>query len=430
MMKTSMNILFFLLLINSVLFSSSTDDIRSKIRKELDALPAGTEIGILIYNPLTVDTIISINHTRSMIPASNTKLFTTAVALETMGGDYILRTKILADSSSMRDSILIGNIYIKGFGNSSFTSDDLDSLVFELKKAGLKEIHGDVVGDDTFFDRVYTRDDWISDENANVKLPPISAIVVDRNTRHVKRKRWGRWRTYRIYIQNPPQYAADLLKSKLLSSGINVYGNSKTGKAPGNASSLIESTITLADLITTINKRSDNFQAECLFKTIGAVTSGEAGNSFYATQAILTFIEDNAIYSNGTAVVDGSGISRNDQITVGAIVGLLEKMYFDLKNFPAFYNSLSIAGIDGTLEDRFNNTKDPVNFRGKTGTLNGVSSLSGYLTTKKGDDLIISIMFEFETGGSAKYQKTQERIIEILNEWNEESPRGINTRGF
>jgi D-alanyl-D-alanine carboxypeptidase/D-alanyl-D-alanine-endopeptidase (penicillin-binding protein 4) len=429
-MKIAAGLLLFFLFINSNLFSSLTEDVRDQIRKELDALPVSTAYGILVYNPLTGDTIFSVNHTRSVIPASNTKLFTTAVALNIMGGDYILATKILSDSNSIINNVLNGNIYIKGFGNSIFTSEDMDSLVSEIVKSGLKEITGNVVGDDTFFDKVYTRDNWIRDEIANVKLPPISALVIDRNTTLVKRKKRGRWRVYSDYINNPPQYAAEILKNKFIDAGINVTGNAITGVTPANADVLAESTVMLNDLIKSINKRSDNFQAECLFKTIGAVASGEQGNSFYSTQAILTFIEDNAIYSEGTAVVDGSGISRNDQITVGAIVGLLEKIYFDLKNFPAFYNSLSIAGTDGTLEDRMNNKKEPINFRGKTGTLNGVSSLSGYLTTKNGDDLIVSIIFEFKKGGANTYRNTQDRIIEILNEWNEESPENLNFQGF
>ena len=146
--------------------------------------------------------------------------------------------------------------------------------------------------------------------------------------------------------------------------------------------------------------------------------------------AILTIIEDYAIYAEGTAVVDGSGISRYDQITVGAIIGLLEKMYFDLKNFPYFYNSLSIAGVDGTLEDRINKSGNTINFRGKTGTLNGVSSLSGYLTTKAGDELIVSMIFEFKRGGSNRYRNAQDKIIKILNDWNQESPEEIKIQDY
>ncbi len=104
-------------------------------------------------------------------------------------------------------------------------------------------------------------------------------------------------------------------------------------------------------------------------------------------------------------------------------------MYFDLKNFDDYYNSLSIAGVDGTLNERMYNTAAGNNFRGKTGTLNGVSSLSGYLETAGGDDLIISIIFEFERGRSNTYRSIQDEIIEILADWKEESPEGLLQQG-
>ena len=418
------------IVIISKLYSSSTDDVQSKIREVLDALPASTELGILIYNPLTEDTIYSVNHTRSMIPASNTKLFTTATALTIMGSDFVFYTKILADTNSIVNDNISGNLYIKGYGNPVFTSEDMDSLVEQLVKLGIKKITGNIIGDDTFFDNVYTRDDWIKDEKANVKLPPISALVVDRNTKIIRKKRRGRWRNYRVNVSNPPQHAAELLKHKLVEAGIEISGKTMVGKSPADAKVLVESPVILNHLIQLINKNSDNFLAECLFKSIGAVASGEQGNSFYSTQTILTFIEDNGIYSKGTAVVDGSGISRFDQITAGAIVGLLEKMYFDLNNFPDFYNSLSIAGVDGTLENRINESGPDIIFRGKTGTLNGVSSLAGYLTTKNGDEIIVSMIFEFTRGGSNKYRNAQDKIIGILNDWFEETPEEMVPQGY
>ena len=430
MLKSLIPVVLIITVFVSSLFSSSTQEIQSKIRGVLDSFPASTEIAILIFNPLTEDTIYSVNHTRSMIPASNTKLFTTATALKIMGRDFLLLTKILMDNNALTDSIVTGNVYIKGLGNSVFSSEDLDSLVSEIGKMGITKITGDIIGDDTFFDDVYTRDDWIKDEKANVKLPPVSALVIDRNTKYVKKKRRGRWRTYRVNVTNPPKYAAQILKQKLVESGINVEGWAKTGETPLTATVLVQSSVVLNKLIQLINKNSDNFLAECLFKTIGAIASGKQGNSFYSTQAILTFIKDNAIYSENTSIVDGSGISRFDQITVGAIVDLLEIMYFDLKNFPDFYYSLSIAGVDGTLEKRFDKKGDQIIFRGKTGTLNGVSSLSGYLTTKNGDELIVSMIFEFQRGGSKKYRDAQDKIIEILNDWNEEIPEEIDLQGL
>jgi D-alanyl-D-alanine carboxypeptidase/D-alanyl-D-alanine-endopeptidase (penicillin-binding protein 4) len=353
-----------------------------------------------------------------MIPASNTKLFTTATALSLMGGDFILYTKILTDDRNIKDGIIDGNLYIKGYGNSLFTTEDMDAIVNEIKRMGIIKISGKIIGDDSYFDNVYTRDDWITDEVANVKLPPISALVIDNNRQITRLKRRGRFRNYYINIDNPPLYAAQLLRKKLTETGIEVSSAAEAGITPDESIIISEKGIELRELIQFINKDSDNFLAECLFKTIGAVSSGEQGNAFYSTQTILTYIADNGIFSQGTAIVDGSGISRFDQITVGAVAGLLEKMYFDIANFDDFFNSLSVAGIDGTLRRRMHGSFAQNNFRGKTGTLNGVSSLSGYLTCINGDDLVVSIFFEFSHSGSNFHRNIQDEIVKVLCDLN------------
>lgn len=392
------------------------------IQMVLAKCPAGTKTGLLIYNPLTQDTIIKINHTESMIPASNNKLFTTATALDLLGGEFLLSTKLFSEDDNINDGVIDGNLYLKGFGNGLFTSEDLAGMADSLHRMGIGKITGDIIGDDTYFDKLYTRDDWIKDEKANVKLPPISALVLDRNRTTVVKKKRGRYRNYFVNVENPPLHAAQRLKEMLEELNIEVGGEAKSAETPLTVHHLIESSITLSELIQIINKKSDNFLAECLFKTIGAEASGKQGNSFYSTQAVLTFIKDNGIYSEGTSIVDGSGISRFDQVTPAAITGLLEKMYFDIKNFEDFYNSLSIAGVDGTLDDRLIGTFAENNFRGKTGTLNGVCSVAGYLTTAGGDDLIICIIFEFEKGSWKTFRNLQDEIIEAAANWNEKSP--------
>lgn len=396
-------------------------EVPEKIIKEIydliSEIPASTKMAIMIYDPLTQDTLISINSSESMIPASNTKLFTTATALELMGGDHLLSTKLFADDDDLSDSTIDGNIYIKGFGNPAFTTEDLEELINQLYQSGLRKVTGNVIGDDTYFDDVYSRDDWISEERANVKLPPISSLVIDRNRTVVTKKRKGRYRNYFVNIENPPLFAAKTLKEKLISYGIEVEGKYLSGQTSDNAKVLVESSIELRELLKTINKNSDNFYAECLFKTLGSAYSGQQGNSFFSTQAILNYIEDNSIYSTGTKIVDGSGISRFDQVTAGALVGLLEKVYFNLKQFDDFYNSLSIAGVDGTLQRRMIGTSAENNFRGKTGTLNGVSSLTGYVTTADNDDIIVCMMFEYTKGGASKYRNIEDKIIEILASW-------------
>ena len=413
------------LLLYSQLFCTSKDEIKRRIEDVLSKLPSSTVSAILLYNPLNRDTIYSLNPELSVIPASNTKLFTTSVALSVMGSDYKLSTKIMTDDKNFKDGIINGNLYIKGFGNSLFTTEALVEMVRKLKSMHIKRITGNIIGDDSYFDNLYTRSDWINDEHANLNLPPISALVIDRNRTverkrvKIRRKRKSYYRviSYAKNISDPPVFAARLLKEKLIENGINVSGSIEKGITPGNAVTLAESSILLKDLIQTINKRSDNFLAECLFKTIGAVATGNQGNSFYSTQTIIKFLKDNGIYSEGTSIVDGSGISRFDQVTVSAIVGLLEKIYFDLAHYKDFLNSLSVAGIDGTLRHRMMGSSAENNFHGKTGTLNGVSSLSGYLSTKNGTELIISIIFQFKSGGAAYYRKVENEIVEILSGW-------------
>ncbi len=409
--------IFVLLLFVSTVYPTSKDEIVSRIHHILSKLPSSTHAAVLIFNPLTQDTIFALNPAASMIPASNTKLFTTATALSELGGDFVLKTSLLTEDKDINDGIINGNLYIKGYGNSLFSQEDLEKCVNELKQKGIKKITGKIVGDDSYFDDVYTRDDWIRDEVANVKLPPISALVLDRNRKVVYRKRGRHTRRYLINIKNPPLNAAESLRSELLNQDIRVESNAVQGITPDDAVEITSSGITLRNLLQEINKHSDNFLAECLFKTLGAEVSGKQGNAFFSTQAILSFIKDNGIFSEGSSIVDGSGISRYDQITVGALAGVLEKMYFDLAHFDDFYNSLSIAGVDGTLHHRMKGTRAEDNFHGKTGTLNGVSSLSGYVTTASGDDLILSIIFEFERKGARFHRDLQDDIVTLLADW-------------
>jgi len=406
--------LLFILILSSQIFCISKEELKKQIEDLLNIIPASTKVGMLIYNPILRDTIFQVNHSMSMIPASNTKLFTTAVALSDLGGDFKISTKIFSDDFSIEDGVINGNLYIKGFGNSTFSQNDLEQMMQEIKLKGIVKITGNIIGDDTYFDNVYKRDDWIADETANVKLPPISAITLDRNRKIIQKRRGRRIRTSVVAVDNPPLNAASILRSKLIENGIKVGKSSSVGKTPDQVLQLSESGIQLRELIKLINKHSDNFLAEGLFKTIGAEASQDQGNAFYSTQAILDFIEDNGIFSTGTSVVDGSGISRFDQITPGAIVGLLEVMYFDINNYNEFYNSLSIAGVDGTLRGRMRGSLAENNFHGKTGSLNGVTSIAGYLKTMNNEDIIVSIIFEYQHGGSDYYKSIEDDIIKAL----------------
>jgi D-alanyl-D-alanine carboxypeptidase/D-alanyl-D-alanine-endopeptidase (penicillin-binding protein 4) len=159
--------------------------------------------GILIINPLSTDTIYARNISQSLIPASNTKLFTSAVALKLLGINYEVSTKLFTDSDTIRNGIINGNLYLKGYGNPAFSEKDIDNIVEKLKKLNVYKITGKIVGDDSFFDTNYKREDSIEDEKSSVKLPPISAIIYNRNQIDKQRKNKRRNRNYSTFIANP-----------------------------------------------------------------------------------------------------------------------------------------------------------------------------------------------------------------------------------
>jgi len=397
------------------ILSASAQSIKKDIENILKKVPPQSRYGIVILNPMKEDTIFAVNANVPLIPASNTKLFTTVVAVYFLGPGYSLSTKFFTDAKNDDQRRLDGNLYLKGYGNGLFSSSDLDKMIGDLKRKGVTEITGDIIGDDTFFDDVYSRQDWIEDETKTVSLPPVSALVLDRNKYEVRKKiRRKKYRMVTEFFSDPPLKIAEIVLNKLKEASITVDGVYKKGATPKSAKELAVHSIKLKDYLSVVNKRSDNFLAECLFKIVGAVSSGKEGSAFYAAQTINKFLYDNDIPSEGTKVVDGSGLSRNNQVSVGAIAGLLEKIYFDIRYFDTFYNSLSTAGTDGTLRNRMKQPGAQVNFRGKTGTLNGASSVSGYLKLDNGDDLIISMIFEFSKKSNNYYREVEDKIIEKL----------------
>lgn len=465
-MKTTITLLFFI----SIYLNAQTN-ITGEIDGILSAELYNKGFSVFIYDPLAEDTLYAKSIFEPLIPASNIKLYTTATAIDLLSPEIDLVTKIFIDDDGDQDSLIAGNIYIKGFGDALLTEADLDSAIQLIKLNGVKRIKGDIVGDESYFDKIYTRDDWIQNERANVTLPPISGLSLDRNRIVIKfdrnlkvgeppaysllphgtfyevsnsakitnfrstpkiftrtsqnkinisisggiQQRRSSY-SYLIYPDSPAVFTAMVFRQKLQEQEIQVDGMARSGKTNPGAIFLTEITHPFSDMLNRVNKKSDNYLAENLFKILGAEFSMKEGNSFYATQSVMTFLYDNDIFSEGTSIVDGSGISRFNKTTTASIVNLLEHIYFDLSNFDFYYNSLAIAGIDGTLEERLYESNAYQNFRGKTGSLYGVSSISGYLTTNSNRDLIISIIMNDTSKGQHYMREIQDKIIAWCSE--------------
>ncbi|MFH1197663.1 MAG: D-alanyl-D-alanine carboxypeptidase/D-alanyl-D-alanine-endopeptidase [bacterium] len=200
-----------------------------------------------------------------------------------------------------------------------------------------------------------------------------------------------------IPVGDPTRYFLTVLNETLERKGIALDGytadldTEEFEIIPDNLVTLFSyKSIKLGSMIKELNKNSNNFFAEQIFKTIGLelFNQGTIENGVKACNQIFDLM---GIFSDNLQIVDGSGLSRLNFITPKQIVNLLSYMYKS-DGFETFYGSLPIAGIDGTLADRMLKTKAENNVRAKPGFLNGVRTLSGYLRTADDEPIVFSMI--------------------------------------
>jgi D-alanyl-D-alanine carboxypeptidase/D-alanyl-D-alanine-endopeptidase (penicillin-binding protein 4) len=161
--------------------------------------------------------------------------------------------------------------------------------------------------------------------------------------------------------------------------------------------------------LKTTNKYSNNFYAEQLLRTIGATVKGE-GTVTKGIEAVKDFLAQLDIKAWDIFLADGSGLSRSNVVGAKQVVKLLQYMHGH-QYFSCFLDSLSIAGMDGTLRRRYIQTSGNNNLYGKTGTLNQVKSLAGYVNTKDGEPLAFCILLN---NTSSKWYSATVKIGEML----------------
>ncbi|NUN07551.1 MAG: D-alanyl-D-alanine carboxypeptidase [Ignavibacteriaceae bacterium] len=395
---------------------SKNPELKSKINEIFSRVPASTSVSVLILDPLDKDTIFALNPKEALVPASNIKLFTTVVAMNMYGPNYEIPTVLYSDTEPDDKGVINGNLYIKGFGNGLFDTKDLESFVEGLKSFGITRITGDILGDDSFLDNEYSRNDWLEDDNNAQLIPPVSALVLDRNRKTERRRiRRNRYRTVSVNIANPPAHAAQALLNSLKKNKITVLGTSGVGITPEDAFELGRVSVKMSDIVSIVNKRSDNFLAEILFKLIGRKKGQNENNGYFASQEIKRFLIENDIYANGTQIADGSGLSHYNFSSAASLTSLLEWVYINMDFYDSFITTLSVAGIDGTLGRRMSSISPAYKFYGKTGTLRGSTSVSGFLSSVYNRDLIVSILFQHNHGSGDFYKNIQDDVIKLLS---------------
>ena len=361
---------------------------RSELRDRLaDAMRgAGGASGAYVFD---VDargdgTLYGNDASERRVPASNEKLFTTAAFLSQLGPAGHLKTRAYAVGklAGPRDSVLDGDLVIVGDGDPAFGTarfarahdqpvTRVAALAGNVAHAGIERITGRVLADDSIFDRKRA---------AGPDLSPLSGLSFNNGYDEGS------------YAHDPELVAARAMKTALRTRGVKIQGRVGHENLPGR----VLRTDPLADvssprvaaLIEETNVPSNNFFAEMLLKRLAAA-NGSRGTRLAGADDVERFA-----HSVGTDIqaVDGSGLSRRNAVAPKEVVKLLVAMARDRKNAEAFRNSLPIAGKEGTVADRMRGTAAEGNCATKTGTLDGVSALSGYCDAGGGHLIAFSVL--------------------------------------
>ncbi|MBA3839420.1 MAG: D-alanyl-D-alanine carboxypeptidase/D-alanyl-D-alanine-endopeptidase [Thermoleophilaceae bacterium] len=340
--------------------------------------------------------------------ASNAKLFTTAAALGRLGPDATFETRVLS-AGAPSGGVVSGNLYVRGGGDPAFGSAafvrraygsgaaSVETLAAQVRAAGVTRVTGAVVGDEALFDS--RRGGPASGYRPSIYVGPLSALPFNRGLANP---------SGRAFQSNPPAFTAGVLDRALEQAGVSVAGRPRAGRAPGGAVEVTKvSSPGLGRLAALTNKPSDNFFAEILLKGLGARSGGGGTTAAGARQATVFARQRGA----SARLVDGSGLSRGNRASPQAVVRLLEGVR-STPSFPSFFESLAVAGRDGTLRRRMTGGAARGNCRGKTGTLAGVSTLSGYCRTRGGRNVSFSFLMNGVSPPAAR--RLQDRMTETL----------------
>jgi serine-type D-Ala-D-Ala carboxypeptidase/endopeptidase (penicillin-binding protein 4) len=224
------------------------------------------------------------------------------------------------------------------------------------------------------------------------------------------------WRTRKdvLSVWKPELYAGTVFSELLRKNGVATTGRVFLDSTNAVLPPLFVFEHRIDTVLTFMNKVSDNLAAETMLKTIAARKSGKPGSAHDGIHFINQFLVAAGIDTNAISIADGSGLSRYNLTSPAAVIGLLKRMYADSVNFPVYYHTLPIAGVDGTIGRRMQGTQAAGNLRAKTGTLSGVTALSGYVRTLDGEWLAFSILMQHYPGNSRDYRAVQDAIGAVL----------------
>ena len=330
----------------------------------LDPLLESTQLGLMVYD-LTADSLLySHGAKQTLRPASTMKLLTAVTAIDLLGGDYKLNTS-LRYMGTVKDSVLTGDLICVGGLDPMFDANDMRAFVESVKGLGVDTIRGRLVAAPSFKESELLGEGWCWDDDN----PQLSPLLVERKDEFM------------------PVFA-----NRLREAGIVVEASITTAPYSKDALMLCLRSHTLKDVLMPMLKESDNLYAESLFFQIAASQTVRPAKAAHARQIIKRELSKAGVTGVPYRIADGSGLSLYNYVTPELMVKLLCYAYKNTKIFMQLYPALPIAGQDGTLKKRMTGPYTNGKVKAKTGTLTGVSSLAGYLTTANGHVLAFSII--------------------------------------
>jgi serine-type D-Ala-D-Ala carboxypeptidase/endopeptidase (penicillin-binding protein 4) len=394
-------------------------------------------------------------------PASNMKVITSTAGLLYLGSDYEFKTDLYYNGYVSNDT-LYGNLFVVGGCDPDFVTQDLYTFVDAIKSLNVSVISGNIIGDVSFKDSLYWGKGWMWDDDPSSDAPYLSALNINDNcvevsydskeklctinpkTKFINVSRieneedlfidrsWlerkneilivgkddKKTYTTKLNVLNPELYFLKVFAEVLDSNNITIPGRIESHKISENAVYLSSLLRKYSDVIINLNKESDNLSAEMTLLVLAEKYYGKPATAKNGIRIIEKMIEEIGLNPEDYRFVDGSGVSNYNVVSAELLVKIL-KYIFNKKPelYEMLYNSFPIAGVDGTLEYRMKNTSAEKNVHAKTGTLSGVSTLSGYLTSKKNHTIAFSILMQNYVGSSSNAKELQDEICKILSEY-------------
>lgn len=409
--------------------------------------------GFVVYDPKTKKVISSYNENAPLIPASTTKLLTTETAMNLLGDKFRWTTQLEYSGEIDENGILNGNLYVVGSGDpslgtnkagaSSYTSL-ISDFIYAVKEKGIKKVNGDIVIQTAVFkdnklERLPENIVWMEQKNYFLPVgstsdvdPKNEKLIVKQSNPNSESKKYFYISPYTNKIVYTDEYAGGFLSTKLpdapaylannfrasmVKNGVGVVGKVVTrmiDNQPEFRNVLFSyKSPTLNDIVFYTNQHSDNALAEATLRMVGFQKKGdqtlESGK-----MVVREHLENAAFDTSGFNFMDGSGLSRSHTVTPIAQVKFLSSL-MDKNYFKNYFDSLPVGGQSGTLKRMFAGSGYGSVFA-KTGTLNKVKTLAGYIKTASGKTLCFSLLINNYAGSPTQVKAKMEQILEpVIN---------------